>query len=78
MLDFKKEEKQKLINEIQCFFEEERDEEIGIIAGEEVLDFFIDLIGNKMYNKGLDDARLWFSKRIEDLELDYDLLYRRK
>lgn len=77
MINLSKEEKRKVISEIQYFFEEERDEEIGTIAAEEMFDFFMDIIGNKMYNKALNDSKIWFTKRMEDIELDYDLLYRK-
>ena len=73
---FSKEEKQILIKEIQNFFYEEREEQIGIIAAENALGFFIENLGNRIYNKALDDARVWFSKRMEDVGIDYDLLYR--
>ncbi len=69
-----REERNKLIQEIQFFFEEERDEEIGIIAGGTVLEFFLEILGPQIYNKALDDARVWYMKRMEDLELDFDSL----
>ncbi|TDT67418.1 uncharacterized protein (DUF2164 family) [Hypnocyclicus thermotrophus] len=69
-----KDEKNKMIYEIQYFFENEREESIGIIAAEEVLDFFLESIGKIIYNKGLDDAKIYFEKRLEDLALDYELL----
>ncbi|MDN5304725.1 MAG: hypothetical protein PWP46_1611 [Fusobacteriaceae bacterium] len=69
-----KDEKNKMINEIQFFFENERDENIGIIAAEEVLNFFLESIGKIIYNKGLDDAKIYFEKRLEDISLDYELL----
>ena len=75
-LDISRDKKEILIRQIQCFFEEERSEEIGIIAAQEVLDFFLDDLGEDIYNKALDDARNWFSKRIEDIDIDYDLLYK--
>lgn len=34
------EEKKKLLEEIQSYFERERDEKIGIIAAEDLLEFF--------------------------------------
>ena len=71
-----KAEKQKLINEIQTFFQEERGEEIGIIAAEIVLDFMMENIGKYAYNKALDDAKGWFEQRLEDLSIDYSLLYK--
>lgn len=71
------EEKTALIKEIQRFFAEEKGEAIGIIAAENLLDFFIESLGRKIYNKALDDARIWFAKRLEMVEVDYDLLYQR-
>lgn len=71
-----REEKNKLINEIQDFFHEERNEEIGIIAAETVLEFFLENLGTFMYNKSLDEAKTWFCKRMEDIEVDYDILYK--
>ncbi|WP_083900138.1 DUF2164 domain-containing protein [Orenia marismortui] len=75
MLELSREEKNRLINEIQGFFYDERGEEIGIIAGESVLDFFLEELGSLIYNKALDDSKLWFSNKLENIEIDYDLLY---
>ena len=71
-----KQEKQKLIIEIQTFFQEERGEEIGIIAAETILDFMIENVGKCAYNKALEDAKGWFEQRLEDLSIDYSLLYK--
>jgi uncharacterized protein (DUF2164 family) len=71
-----REERNKLIQEIQTFFQEERDEEIGIVAGGIVLDFFLERLGPQIYNKALDDARVWYMKKMEDLEFDFDSLYK--
>ncbi len=75
-ITFSQEQKDQLIKEIQAYFSEERDEQIGIIAAGKLLDFFLENLGNKIYNKALDDARVWFRQRIENLDLDYDLLYK--
>ncbi len=76
IFNLQKEERNKIISEIQNFFYEERDEEIGIIAAEEVLEFFLQNIGGMVYNKALDDAKEWFSKRLEEASIDYDVLYK--
>lgn len=76
-IDFSQEEKAALIKEIQNFFYEEKEESIGIIAAENLLDFFIENLGNKIYNKALDDAKVWFIKRMDIIEIDYDLLYQK-
>ncbi|NLM97913.1 MAG: DUF2164 domain-containing protein [Halanaerobiaceae bacterium] len=75
-MKLKDEEKRGLIKELQQFFLEERGEEPGIIASEKILDFFMENLGALIYNKALDDARFWLKRRLEDLELDYDLLYK--
>ena len=71
------EEKKRMLEDIVYYFETERDEKLGIIASESILDFFMDTLGKTIYNKALDDARIWFNKRMEMVEVDYDLLYQR-
>ncbi len=70
------EERKKLQEEIIYYFETERDEKLGIIASENILDFFLDNLGKALYNKALDDAKRWYSKRMEDIEADYYTLYK--
>jgi uncharacterized protein (DUF2164 family) len=70
------EERRKLQEEIIYYFETERDEKLGIIASESILDFFLDNLGKSIYNKALDDAKRWYSKRMEDIEADYYTLYK--
>ena len=74
-IKLKDKEKELLKEQIQEFFREERGEEIGVIASEAVLDFFMENLGDKIYNKALDDTRIWFTERLQDIEIDYDLLY---
>ena len=51
-------EERKLIKEeMILFFENERDEKIGIIAAEEILNFFLKSVGSKLCNTGIDDAK---------------------
>ncbi|HBR80205.1 TPA: DUF2164 domain-containing protein [Candidatus Uhrbacteria bacterium] len=64
------------IREIIVFFKKERDEEIGVIAAEVVLDFFLEHIGKSLYNQGLFQAKMMLQKRFEDLEVDLDLLFK--
>lgn len=61
-------EKQKAILLIQDYFAKERDEEIGNLAAEFLLDFFIEDIGAIIYNHAIDDARKYLKMRMEDLE----------
>lgn len=70
------EEKKQLLEEIRYYFETERDEKLGIIASESILDFFMNILGKQIYNKALDDAKLWYSHRMEDVEADFYTLYK--
>lgn len=76
MLQLTKEQKDKMINDIIQFFYDERDEEIGIIAASSVLDFFLEEIAENIYNQGLDDAKKWFTDKMESVESDFYTLYK--
>jgi uncharacterized protein (DUF2164 family) len=68
-------EKQKiLIEKTITFFANERDQEIGIISAEEILDFFTEHLYTEIYNTAIDDSKKLLRKRLEDLEFDLDLL----
>jgi len=68
-------EKQKiLIEKTITFFANERDQEIGIISAEEILDFFTEHLYTEIYNTAIDDSKKLLHKRFEDLEFDLDLL----
>ncbi len=69
-----KEKKRAIIESIITFFKEERDEEIGIIAAENILDFILQNAGNEIYNKGVEDSRNLLKSRFENLELELDIL----
>lgn len=70
------EEKKKLLEEIQSYFEQERDEKIGIIAAEDLLEFFLNALGKQIYNKALDNVKLWYEKVMENVEADFYALYK--
>lgn len=73
---FSQEEKSMMQDAIIQYFEEERDEKLGIIGSENVLDFFIELIGDKIYNTALDDAKKFYKRSLDELESDYFGLYK--
>jgi uncharacterized protein (DUF2164 family) len=54
------------------FFENKRNEKIGIIAAEEIINFFLQSVGDKLYNKGVTDAKKAIENRIEELNFDLD------
>jgi uncharacterized protein (DUF2164 family) len=71
VIELSKSRKSNIVNEIITYFETEREEQIGELAAELLLDFFTDKIGIEIYNQALDDARAWFAKKLEDIESDY-------
>ena len=74
--DLSPDQRRELREEIIYFFQEERDEKLGIIGAEAVLDFFLDVLGETIYNKALDDVKLWLTRTVENAESDYYALYK--
>lgn len=64
------EKKREMIREIQAFFLEERDEEIGELAAEIYFDFIKDRLGPVFYNAAIRDAREIAEQRMQVLEED--------
>lgn len=63
-----REQKERLIAEVQRYFEEERSEPIGSIAAEALLDQMTALLGPVLYNHALEDARRIVSERLAAVE----------
>lgn len=66
-LDLSKEQKKQAINEIKAFFASEREEEIGDLAAEIILDFIAEKIGPYYYNKAISDVQKFMNEKIDDL-----------
>lgn len=67
-------ERRTAIDKIITFFAEERDEEIGMIAAGQLLDFFLEHISPTTYNHALDDAKSWIKERLIMLDIDSEEL----
>ena len=66
-LTLSKEDREKLILEIQEYFIEEREEELGNLAAGFMLDFIINNIAPTFYNQGIRDSMKYMNERVEDL-----------
>lgn len=66
------EEKNLAKEELILFFENERNEKIGVVAAEEIINFFLQSIGSKLYNKGINDAKKVLRNRVDELNYDLD------
>ena len=73
-LELKSEQKKKYLDEIINFYTTERDEDIGIIGAETILDFFLETIGDEIYRKGVNDSKEIINERLKDIEIELDIL----
>ncbi|WP_025025527.1 DUF2164 domain-containing protein [Caldalkalibacillus mannanilyticus] len=71
-----KENKDQLIEEIKEYFYNERSEEIGDLAAENLLDFVMKEIGPSFYNQGVKDAREMVEQKMMGIEEDLRSLER--
>lgn len=51
------EQRKQAINDIVDYFTSERDQQIGVIAAEEILNFFLETIGQNIYSQGITDVK---------------------
>jgi len=67
-IQLSKEEKEVIVRQIQHYFDQELDQDIGQFDAEFLLDFFSEKIGPFYYNKGLSDARSVLESKLEDID----------
>ncbi len=73
-IEFSKEEKNRMIQNIRQYFEEELNQEIGQFDAEFLLDFFAETIGVYFYNQGLRDAQMVLKDRLDSIaDAIYDI-----
>lgn len=76
MYSFNEEEKRQMCDEIAQFFKEEHDLDLGVIGTGNIFDFFREMLGNRIYNKALDDARKFYEAYANNMEADYYAMYK--
>lgn len=76
MYSFEDKEKVLMCEEIAHFFREEHDLDLGIIGTGRVLDFFQEMLGNRIYNMALDEAKKFYDRYADNMETDYYSLYK--
>ena len=67
IIKFSKEEREELKGLIKEFFLKEKGEEIGDLAADTFLDFVIEKLSKKFYNKGIYDAYAYLNDRSSDI-----------
>ncbi|MEM6512405.1 MAG: DUF2164 domain-containing protein [Pseudomonadota bacterium] len=66
-IEFSNGEKAVLVANIQAYFREELDQDIGQFPAEFLLEFFTREIGSVYYNRGLLDAQAVLQKRVDSI-----------
>lgn len=66
-INFSKEQKQEMINLIKEYFYQERDEDLGDLAADMILTFFIEKLAPGIYNQGVEDAYAFMSDKLQDV-----------
>lgn len=66
-IELSKEQKRQAIQHIREYFATERDEEMGDLAAEILLDFMTQKIGPIYYNQAISDVQKYMNEKIEDL-----------
>ena len=65
------ERKQEILRTFSSFYYDEFDEEISEYRTEQVLDFFMNILGPPVYNQAIQDARAFLSEKLEDLDAEF-------
>jgi uncharacterized protein (DUF2164 family) len=69
-------QKEKMQEEIKAFYLDVRGEEIGMIEQMHLMELFEEKLAPIIYNRALDDAKLWFGQMMENMDSDYYTLYK--
>ena len=69
-IKFSREETKAIVGEIQDYFRDELDQDIGAIPAEMLMMFFAEKMGAYFYNRGVYDAQALIRERIDTLTDD--------
>ncbi|HYE12632.1 MAG TPA: DUF2164 domain-containing protein [Patescibacteria group bacterium] len=62
-----KEKREDMISAIKYYYLKERDEELGDLASNMILDFILKELAPEFYNQGVYDSQRYMNDRVEDL-----------
>ncbi len=71
------EKKRGAVEAIIAFYKRERDEEIGVIAAEEILELVINLVGRDIFNKGVDESVRLLQDRLSGVWMDVEAIVKK-
>ena len=67
-VELSKEQKKRAVQEIKGYFAREREEPIGDLAGEAILDIILNTVGPLIYNQAILDVQKYMSEKIEEID----------
>lgn len=67
LIEFSKEEKEYIVGQLQLYFKEELEQNIGRFDAEFLLDFFSEEVGAYFYNRGLYDAQTILQDKLDSI-----------
>lgn len=59
-----------MVGRLRGFFLEEFDEELSAFRAESLIDFFLESLGPSVYNQGVEDARVYMTQKLDDLDAE--------
>ncbi|MCR8923837.1 DUF2164 domain-containing protein [Dasania sp. GY-MA-18] len=66
-IQFSTDEKERIVHKVKSYFNDELEQDIGSFEAEFLLDFFAKEIGAYFYNRGLQDAQMLFTEKVEEI-----------
>lgn len=66
-IQFSTDEKERIVHKVKGYFNDELEQDIGSFEAEFLLDFFTKEIGAYFYNRGLQDAQMLFTEKVEEI-----------
>ena len=66
-VELSKEQYNEAVQEIRKYFEMERDEPIGDLQGQLLLEFIIDKIAPYIYNQAISDMQKYMTDKVDDM-----------
>ena len=65
------ERRERMLRSIKKYFAEALDQELGDLAAERLLEFFVKELGAPVYNQAIQDARKFLLSKLDDLEGEF-------
>jgi len=65
------ERRERMLRSIKKYFAEALDQELGDLAAERLLEFFVKELGAPVYNQAIQDARKFLLGKLDDIEGEF-------